>query len=277
MLPLASLSLQALAADAGLALADLQALAADTAAHYGRPRFSAKRDAAGGVRTRNGRPVVRRIDPPDDALKAVQRSVVRVLREHVPPLPCVYDAPGRGAVRSAARHRGRPFHLVTDLRDFFPSVGAARVRQALLDLGATPDVARLVAALGTLHGHLPQGAPTSGDLASFAFRGADLDLVTLSTRHRLVYTRYADDLTLSGESDFKDLVPALLAAPQSHGFKLRHDKTGYKRGRIETLGVVVGQNTLRPPGALFQQIADPHLDPAVRVGLSSYRAQVRLA
>lgn len=274
---LQSLTPEALADRAGRPLEELYALADDVAAQY-RPKYAkVKRDGFGRVKRMNGQPEKRWIHPPGDDLKAVQKAVLNLLRQHVPPLPCVYDVPGRGAVRGARRHRGRPFHLATDLRDFFPSVGAGRLRQALLSLGASAEVVRLVTRLGTLHGRLPQGAPTSGDLASLAFRQADLDLLDLCRERRLVYTRYADDLTVSGAQDFHDQVPVLLDVIGSHGFRVRHDKTGYKRGPIDITGVEVRQNVLRAPDAVTERAADPTTSEAARAGLLAYRDHVRSA
>lgn len=273
--PLASLRPEHVAERAGLPLPELRALAADPAPHYRPPYSKTKRDGFGRIKRKNGRPERRTIHPPGDDLKAIQQALLAVLREHAPPLPCVYDAPGRSAVQGAKRHRGRPYHLATDLRDFFPSVGTKRLRHALQGLGAAPDLARLVAALGTLHGRLPQGAPTSGDLAGLAFRQADLGLLALCREHRLVYTRYADDLTVSGASDFKRLVPQLLDIARQRGFRVRHDKTGYKRGPIEITGVEVRQNVLRAPDTITDRAANPGTTERTRAGLLAYRDHVR--
>ena len=172
---------------------------------------------------------------------------------------------------------GAPYHLATDLRDFFPSVGAGRLRRALLSLGAGAGAAGLITRLGTLHGCLPQGAPTSGDLAGLVFREADLDLLALCRERRLVYTRYADDLTVSSARDFQNEVPTLLDVVRDHGFHVRHDKTGYKRGPIEVTGVEVRQNVLRAPDAVTERAADPATSEATRIGLLAYRNHVRSA
>lgn len=48
-----------------------------------------------------------------------------------------------------------------------------------------------------LQGHLPQGAPTSPMLANLAMHGFDAKATEIARSHRMTYTRYADDLTLS--------------------------------------------------------------------------------
>ena len=272
---LGALQPEDIAARAGVSLYDLRALAADVVPHY-RPAYSkVKRDGFGRVKRKNGKPEKRWIHPPGDELKAAQQALLGLVREHVPVLPCVYDVPRRGAVRGAKEHRGRSFHLATDLREFFPSIGSKRLRQALFALGATPEVARLITDLGTLHGRLPQGAPTSGDLASLAFRPADLDLLAFCHDRRLVYTRYADDLTVSGAHDFQGEVLELLGIVRSHRFRVRHDKTGYKRGPIEVTGVQVRQNVLRAPDSVTERAAHPDTNEKSRAGLLAYRDHVR--
>jgi retron-type reverse transcriptase len=66
-------------------------------------------------------------------------------------------------------------------------------------LGYSREVANLLTSLVTLDGSLPQGAPTSPDLANVAAYRLDVRLSAFAERHGLVYTRYADDLTFSGE------------------------------------------------------------------------------
>ena len=50
---------------------------------------------------------------------------------------------------------------------------------------------------GPLLGHLPQGAPTSPMLANLAMREFDAKAAAIARQNGMVYTRYADDLSLS--------------------------------------------------------------------------------
>src|SRR5207244_3419694 len=50
--------------------------------------------------------------------------------------------------------------------------------------------------------HLPQGTPTSPALANLSAFGLDLRLSGLSRSFGVNYTRYADDLTFSGDEKF---------------------------------------------------------------------------
>jgi hypothetical protein len=159
-----------------------------------------------------------------------------------------------------------------DLADFFPSVPAARVCRIFRSVGYPEPVARLLTGLcttrtpadvwdarphpsldGSEHAtrlrlsnrHLPQGAPTSPALASLAAHRLDRRLAGLAARLGVTYTRYADDLTFSGERDLarraKRLAHVAAVVAGEEGFALNFRKTRVmRRGRRQTVtGVVV--------------------------------------
>jgi RNA-directed DNA polymerase len=89
--------------------------------------------------------------------------------------------------------------LKYDIRDFFGSVTRERVYRTYRRVGYSPQIAQLLTVLTTLDGVLPQGAPTSPDLANHTAYHLDVRLAHFATRNILTYTRYADDLTFSGD------------------------------------------------------------------------------
>ena len=86
---------------------------------------------------------------------------------------------------------------------------------------------RLLAALAVPH--LPQGAPTSPALANLVAHGLDRRLAGLAARLGGTYTRYADDLVLSGGRDLArraDAVTVTVAGiVEDEGFRLHAGKT----------------------------------------------------
>jgi RNA-directed DNA polymerase len=86
----------------------------------------------------------------------------------------------------------------------------------------------LLTRLTTLRGTLPQGAPTSPNLANVAAYRLDARLSGLATRHQVIYTRYADDLTFSGggvsQSRFRRAVEYIM---RNSGFIPNEKKTVY--------------------------------------------------
>lgn len=214
---------------------------------------------------------LRLIEAPMPRLKAVQR---RLLDDFLQPLPCHEAAHGfvrgRNVATHAAGHAGQDFVIRFDLRDFFPSIGRARVSATLRTLGL-PDavVERLVLLCltrtpaplrerpredGSIDAdgarrlasfHLPQGAPTSPVLANLCAFPMDLRLDGLARRFGARYTRYADDLVFSGPAslrrDQRALRAWVTAIVEDEGFRLRRDKTRAMPagGRQSVTGVVV--------------------------------------
>jgi hypothetical protein len=79
-------------------------------------------------------------------------------------------------------------------------------------------------------GHLPQGAATSPLLANLVAKPLDTDLLAFASQNGLVYTRYADDLTFSSNSDFSratalELVHEIYNVIKTHGLWPNRAKT----------------------------------------------------
>ena len=213
------------------------------------------------VPKRSGPP--RLIEAPKARLKALQR---RVLREILAPIP-VHDAAhgfvrNRSAVTNAACHTGRAVVLGLDLEDFFSSVAAGRVYGVLRTAGYPESVAHTLTGLCTnavpsgvteaagfdqrrrlRTPHLPQGAPTSPALANLAAFRLDRRLAGLADATATTYTRYADDLTFSGDAHgpLARVRRAATAIARDEGFRVHPAKTRFATaaGRQRVTGAVV--------------------------------------
>ena len=162
----------------------------------------------------------RLIMAPKRRLKAIQRRLSVLL---VDKLPVSEDAhgfrKGRSIRTNALPHVGQKLVLKLDLAEFFPSVSFSRVRGLLVALGYGYPVATCLAVLMTeaerqpveIDGqifHVPvgprycvQGAPTSPGLCNAIVLRLDRRLAGLAKRFGGRYTRYADDLSFSGNLD----------------------------------------------------------------------------
>ncbi|HPD14205.1 MAG TPA: reverse transcriptase family protein [Planctomycetota bacterium] len=172
----------------------------------------------------------------------------------------------RSILTNAAPHAGRDIVLTLDLDNFFPSVTYRRVRGIFQSLGYGEEMAIPLALLCTVrpaekvrefvggqrHRMLPQGAPTSPALANLACRHLDARLDGLAAKFGCVYTRYADDLTFSGDEAFarslKRFLPLVHQIVSNEGFKLKKGKTHYARrgARQEVTGLVVNDGPRVP-------------------------------
>jgi RNA-directed DNA polymerase len=159
---------------------------------------------------------------------------------------------GRSPVTNARAHIGHAWTVSFDLADFFDHVTADRLK------GKLPAV---VIETVIVEGVARQGLPTSPAAANVA--AADLDnaiLKWIDKRQKgIVYTRYADDLTFSGDAESARLA-TLVMVPQivkRCGWKLREDKTHVqlaRHGRRHICGVAVDDQGVHPTRAMKRKL-----------------------
>lgn len=100
--------------------------------------------------------------------------------------------------------------------------------------------------------HLPQGAPTSPALANLCTFTLDLRLAALAQACGARYSRYADDLVISGGTGLgarRLQIEALVgAAVREEGFALQHRKTrcATRAGAQRVCGIVVNERPNLP-------------------------------
>src|SRR5690606_4445867 len=171
---------------------------------------------------------------------------------------------GRSVATNASRHVGKQLVIKLDLADCFPSIHFGRVRGLLISLGYSYPVATVLAVLATEAERQPvvaegktyyvpvgprvcvQGAPTSPGLCNAVLMRLDRRLAGLARKFDFVYSRYADDLTFSG--DDAALANRLLHFARTivadEGFRLNNKKTrSLRRGQRQCVaGVVVNDH-----------------------------------
>lgn len=207
----------------------------------------------------------RLIMAPKRRLKAIQRRLLALVIEKLPVSPHAHAFRRGHSIRTGAEpHVGKRLLLRLDLKDFFPSVTFARVRGLLIAYGYGYAVASTLSVLMTeaerqpveVDGnifHVPigdrycvQGAPTSPGICNALLRPLDNRLAGLATKRGLVYTRYADDLSFSGEMDrnaahkVRALVTRIVA---EEGFQINAAKTRLmgQGSRQSVTGVIVNK------------------------------------
>jgi len=189
----------------------------------------------------------RLIMAPKRRLKRIQRTLLHSLVEKLPVSDHAHGFRKNRNVRTGAElHVGKRIVLKLDLKDFFPSVTFARVRGLLIAFGYSYPVASTLAVLMTeaerqpvaFDGkvfHVPvtnrycvQGAPTSPGLCNAVVLRLDRRLAGLAKKAGFAYTRYADDLTFSGDVDRAAAHKFRAAASRiirEEGFEVNTDKT----------------------------------------------------
>ena len=107
-------------------------------------------------------------------------------------------------ISNAAVHTNKKHILNIDLKDFFPSISARRVREIMVKhIGIQhAAIADALALISTYKKMLPTGAATSPVLSNFACIEMDEELISFCSQHDISYTRYADDLSFSANHYF---------------------------------------------------------------------------
>ena len=172
----------------------------------------------------------RMISAPDKDLQAIQSTIYsRILSSVTIVHPAAVGFRcGRSVVDNAAPHLGKRYVLKMDIHDFFGSIRRLRVRQTFKKIGYPENVSKVLGALCCLHRHLPQGAPTSPALSNIVGYEMDRKLAALAAEYGLTYTRYADDLTFSGDVFPKEqIIPQVKRIIRDEKFEPNHKKTHF--------------------------------------------------
>lgn len=142
---------------------------------------------------------IRHIESPLRELKAIQRWVLRTILDKLS--PSVYAkgfVRGKSILDNAKPHEGNQYVLNLDLQDFFTNVKASHVYTLFKNIGYNNNIAFILTSFCTKGGYLPQGAPTSPALSNLVCLRLDHRISTYCKKRALTYTRYADDLCISG-------------------------------------------------------------------------------
>ncbi|MGB7324060.1 MAG: reverse transcriptase family protein [Rubripirellula sp.] len=229
-----------LAASLGLTVSKLRWLAyhndVATRTHY--VRFEIPKRSGG----------TRQLSSPHKLLATAQRWI---LDEILNKLPVEDSAHGfvrdRDILTNAIPHVGKDVVLNMDLENFFPSISFPRVRQVFKGIGYSPAVATILALLCTESPRrlvtyagqqylvasaprgLPQGACTSPAISNQVAKRLDRRMQGLAQKFGVTFTRYADDMTVSGGSDLTDRIGYMIAKvrhiAEDEGYVVNQSKT----------------------------------------------------
>jgi len=197
---------------------------------------------------------VRTIEAPCPHLKRVQRALLDRILGHIE----VHEAAmafsrGKSITMNARRHHGARYLFTTDIQSFFPSITAAHVKIMLekrfchLSIKAIDEIISMT----TRNSRLPQGAPTSPIIANLVMYDFDERCRWFSDKLGAVYTRYADDISISANDadilrHFESVVCEGLRTlgMDMHAKKTRH--YGPDQRKMVT-GLDIGGERIRPP------------------------------
>lgn len=206
----------------------------------------------------------RQIDQPDEELKQAQRQLKRIFETTIgtPYHTCAFAyIPHRSCLMSVQRHQSNHSRWFAkfDFSKFFPNTTLEFVLKMLSKIYPYNEI--MTHALGKEYfekalkvamygGRLPQGSPLSPMLTNIMMIPIDLEIAKWCREHtpHLVYTRYADDILISSEYDFKwhEVQLKLVSILQQFEtpFSLNAEKTRYgsSAGRNWNLGLMLNKD-----------------------------------
>ncbi|EJG2002274.1 TPA: reverse transcriptase family protein [Vibrio parahaemolyticus] len=187
----------------------------------------------------------RKIQAPKVGLKVIQKWFGHHLSGALVLDDGVYGfVPNRSAIDAASKHCTASWVYSFDIKDFFPSTTRETVLSALVELGYVEESAELISQLCCLDNKLPQGAPSSPALSNLVMRRIDTELARFADENNLTYTRYADDIVLSGKEECPEsLSEAVRSAFKDTDWELNPNKEYYadvrKGQRLKVHGLLV--------------------------------------
>lgn len=179
---------------------------------------------------KNGKP--RTICSPNNDLKIIQKRINRSIFENIKYPDYLFGGiAGQDYVKNARRHIGANALITMDVCDFYPSINKKVVESIFQHFCKfPPEVVKLLAALTTVNGCVPQGACTSSHLANLVFFDLEHRVVSDFKDKSLVYSRLLDDICISSKklikpNDVTIIINKVAALLKARGLKIRKNKT----------------------------------------------------
>ena len=193
---------------------------------------------------------LRVITCPYPSLLEVQNWIYNNILKSIKVHPCAHGfLPNRSIISNVQPHINSQQILKIDLKDFFPSISINRIISIFYNQGYNKKVSYYLARLCSFEDVLPQGAPTSPALSNIVCYKMDKRIYRLCKKFNLNYTRYADDLTISGVAIPKKIFDYIKEIIEDSGFELNDSKTKFynKNSKKIITGVQIKNNGITLP------------------------------
>ena len=164
---------------------------------------------------------------------------------------------GKSILSNSLPHVNRNYVANIDIENFFPSITQKMVFELLRKNDFGEQLSKAIARVVTLENSLPQGAPTSPIISNAILHDFDEKMSQKSHSNDLFYTRYADDISISGKNkeDIIDLIYYASKQIESLGLKINKKKSriASKGGQQKVTGLIVNE-VAQPPRQFRRKI-----------------------
>ena len=188
---------------------------------------------------------VRILNIPAVSLRVIQKWILKNILEtiHISDKAMGFCI-NKSILTNAKIHVGKKCIISIDLHDFFTSIKSKQIFNVFYYYGYTINVSYVLAKLCTFEGYLPQGAPTSPYLSNIVCLKLDKRLSGVAKKYNADYSRYADDITFSGNTDISGILPVVNRIIHDEGFAINDKKTrvSFYYQKQEVTGLLVNDN-----------------------------------
>lgn len=191
----------------------------------------------------------RTISEPLPNLKDIQKWILNEILDNINPSPYSKAFRKGYSIKDNAKfHLNQKKVLTIDIKNYFGSIKYKHVYLFFKELGYSKEVAVMLSNICVLDNELPQGAPTSPMLANLITRRLDKRIASYAIKNKIRYTRYADDMTFSGDFDEGAVIRVVKAILNSEGLKINNSKTRVRtrNQQQEVTGIVVNEKLQAP-------------------------------
>ena len=195
------------------------------------------------IEKKNGKQ--RKISEPTTDLKFVQNWILHNILEYIPVSKYAKAFKKWCTLKGNAKfHKAQKTVLELDIKDFFPSINIYMIAKIFENAGYLHNVSFFLANLCCYKKVLPQGAPTSPYLSNLVMISFDNSMKEYSLSNGIRYTRYADDITISGNFNPHKTISDVKGLLYKEGFRINNSKTRVLRSntRQEVTGIVVNSH-----------------------------------
>lgn len=169
------------------------------------------------------------LDIPEGDLKKLQRCINKRLLQKINLPDTIQGFKKKGSIKKNAElHVDQRIIGNLDIKDFFPSVSSKRIRELFIKMGCSDIVSDVLTKLTTWRGRLPQGVPTSSTIANLILLDMDRRFKNLCNIHKIRYSFYVDDVTISGNQRTERLKNLFCKIINQEGFKVNPDKIRFQ-------------------------------------------------
>ena len=185
---------------------------------------------------------MRKIDEPLPNLKEIQKWILENILYHMEvSLYAKAYIRGKSIKDNVRFHRRQKKVLSLDIKDFYGHLTSWMVYQIFLEYGYSESVSMLLTGLCCENGVLPQGAPTSAALSNLIMKEIDNQIAIYCREQQIRYTRYADDMTFSGDFDERKVITTVKQILKPLNLSLNEKKTRVRKQgqQQEVTGIIV--------------------------------------